>query len=279
MTSAPDLTHVLAFYDRHPISAEQILAKVEAERGALDGLTPADLYPHDQDHYGGLNANDTLHQRARIGEGSRVLDLCAGLAGPARYCAAERGAEVTALELNPGRAAGAARLNTLTGLADRVRVVQGDAQALPFADASFDAVLGQEAFLHVPDKPALLAEAFRVLVPDGRIAFTDWIAKPGLGAADRAALRQGIAAVGIETTESYRALLADAGFNAIEVEDLSADWEPILRQRLAMYERLREEARDPGGTDPHAGYIAVYSHFVDLVSGGALGGGRFSASR
>lgn len=279
MIDAPDIADVLAFYDRHPISADQILAKAAAERGSLDGLTPADLYPHDQDHYGGLAANDTLHQRARIGEGSRVLDLCAGLAGPARYCAAVRGAQVTALELNPGRAAGAGRLNALTGMAGRVRVVQGDAQSLPFADASFDAVLGQEAFLHVPDKPALFAQAFRVLVTGGRIAFTDWIAKPGLDAADRAALRQGIAAIGIETPESYPALLTGAGFAAVEIEDLSAEWEPVLRQRLAMYERLREEARDPGGKDPHAGYVAVYSHFVDLVSGGALGGGRFSATR
>jgi len=279
MTAAPDLAHVLAFYDRHPISADQILAKVAAGRGSLDGLVPADLYPHDQDHYGGLAANDALHARAHVTEEARVLDLCAGLAGPARYCAAERGARVTALELNPGRAAGAERLNALTGMAGRVQVVRGDAQALPFADGSFDSVLGQEAFLHVPDKPALFAEAFRVLAPGGRIAFTDWIAKPNLSDGDRAALRQGIAAVGIETTESYRALLEGTGFIRVEVEDLSAEWEPILRQRLAMYQRLRGDARDPGGQDPHAGYVAVYRHFVDLVSGGALGGGRFGASR
>lgn len=274
-----EIAQVLAFYDQHPISAEQILAKVEAERGSLDRLAPGDLYPHDQDHYGGLAANDALHARAQIGEGSRVLDLCAGLAGPARYCAAERGASVTALELNPGRAAGAERLNALTGMAERVRVVRGDAQALPFEDASFDAVLGQEAFLHIPDKTALFAEAFRVLAPGGRIAFTDWIAKPGLSDTDRASLRSGIAAVGIETIESYRALLAGAGFQAIEAEDLSEEWEPILRERLGMYERLREEAKAPGGSDPHAGYVAVYRFFVDLVSRGALGGGRFSATR
>jgi ubiquinone/menaquinone biosynthesis C-methylase UbiE len=274
-----DLANVLGFYDRHPISAEQILAKVAAGRGSLEGLTPADLFPHDQDHYGGLAANDALYDRAGIGAGTRVLDLCAGLAGPARYGAASRGARVTALELNPGRAAGAERLNALTGMADQVRVVRGDAQALPFADGSFDAAVGQEAFLHVPDKAALFAEAFRVLIPGGRIAFTDWIAKPALKAADRAALKEGIAAIGIETTESYRALLEGAGFAGIEAEDLSGEWEPILRERLAMYERLREEAKSAEGGDPHAGYVAVYRRFVDLVSGGALGGGRFGARR
>lgn len=279
MTDTADLAHVLAFYDRHPISAAQILAKVAAERGSLDGLAPADLYPHDQDHYGGLAANDALHARANIGEGTRVLDLCAGLAGPARYCAATRGARVTALELNPGRAAGAGRLNALTGMRETVRVVRGDAQALPFADAAFDAVLGQEAFLHIPDKPALFAEARRVLAPGGRIAFTDWAAGPGLGEADRAALRRDIAAVGIETIGSYRALLEAAGFTEIEAEDLSAEWGPILRRRLAMYQRLRDEAKAGDGGDPHAGYVAAYRHFVDLVAKGTLGGGRFCAVR
>ena len=273
------IAQVLGFYDKHPIAADQILDKVAAERGSLDGLRPADLYPHDQDHYGGLAANDALHARAQIREGVRVLDLCAGLSGPARYCAAERSAQVTALELNPGRAAGAERLNELTGMAERVRVVRGDAQALPFEDAAFDAVLGQEAYLHIPDKRALFAEAHRVLAPGGRIAFTDWIAKPGLSEKDRTALRSGIAAVGIETIEGYRALLAGAGFQAIEAEDLSDEWAPILRERLAMYERLREEAKATDGHDPHAGYVAVYRYFVDLVSGGALGGGRFSATK
>jgi hypothetical protein len=53
-------THVLDFYTRHPISAEQIVAKLRAHRGDLDRLEPEDLYPHDQDHYGGLAANDAL---------------------------------------------------------------------------------------------------------------------------------------------------------------------------------------------------------------------------
>ena len=52
-------THVLDLYTRHPISAQQIIAKVRASRGHLENLTPEDLYPHDQDHYGGLSANRT----------------------------------------------------------------------------------------------------------------------------------------------------------------------------------------------------------------------------
>jgi hypothetical protein len=59
-------THVIDLYTRHPISAEQIISKVGASRGHLENLTPEDFYPHDQDHYGGLSANDALAERASI---------------------------------------------------------------------------------------------------------------------------------------------------------------------------------------------------------------------
>lgn len=73
--------HVLAFYSRHPISREQILARLAAARGNLDALLPEDLFPHDQDHYGGLEVVDALAARAGIGRDMQVADFCAGLGG------------------------------------------------------------------------------------------------------------------------------------------------------------------------------------------------------
>src|SRR6058998_2335384 len=131
---------IIDFYDHHPISEGQVLDAVRRARGGVDGrLTADDLFPFDQDHYGGLGAVDALAHRAGIGPRSRVLDLCAGLGGPARFLASRRGCRVTALELNAGRAAGAARLSRLVGLDGQVRIVRGDATALPFRGASFDA--------------------------------------------------------------------------------------------------------------------------------------------
>src|SRR5579859_3576595 len=166
--------HVLAFYDRHPISLEQILAGVKQRRGHLDSLAPEDLFAFDQDHYGGLGVVDMLAKRARITPGSQVADFCAGLAGPARYLAHRYGAIVTCIELNPHRAAGAADLTRRVGLDLRVRVVRGDVMRVPLARETMDAVVSQEALLHVPDKSAALAEAYRVLRVGGRLTFTDW---------------------------------------------------------------------------------------------------------
>ena len=100
-----EIRSAIDFDDQHPISAQIILAKLQAERGTLDGLRPDELFPHDQDHYGGLAANDDLAKCAQIGAGTKVVDLCAGLGGPARYLAYRYGAFVTGIELTPARVA------------------------------------------------------------------------------------------------------------------------------------------------------------------------------
>jgi sarcosine/dimethylglycine N-methyltransferase len=272
---------VIDFYDRHPISEEQVLAEVRRRRGPLaDGPVSADdLFEFDQDHYGGLAAVDTLASLAAIGGGTRVLDLCAGLAGPARFLASRRGCHVVAVELNAGRAAGAARLTRLVRLHTRVRVVRGDATALPFAAGRFDACVSQEALLHIEDKAAVLGEAHRVLAPGGRLAFTDWVARAALGDGERRRLYEWMAATTLQGLDGYRALLGAAGFRAVTVEDLADEWRAILRARLQMFRAMREVTIARLGETRYEEYDQLFAFFVGLIEAGKLGGGRFSASR
>src|SRR6476661_10386106 len=114
------------FYDPHPISLDIILSKLRASRGHLDGLRPDDLFPHDQDHYGGLAATDELARGAQISDGSRVADFCAGLGGTVRYLAHKYGANVTGIELTPARVMGAQDLTRRVGLHDTARIVEGN---------------------------------------------------------------------------------------------------------------------------------------------------------
>ena len=195
-------SHVIAFYNRHPISRDQILASVRERRGNIDALQPEDLYPHDQDHYGGLEAVDALAQRIGARPGLDVVDLCAGLGGPARYLAAHYGVNVVCVELNAKRAAGARELTHRVGLTRRVRVVRGDAQRIPLKNDCVDAVISQEALLHVPDKGTAIHEAHRVLSPGGLLAFTDWALPAPLPLADLEVMWQGIAAQTVQTYES-----------------------------------------------------------------------------
>jgi SAM-dependent methyltransferase len=268
------------FYDQHPISEAHVLAAVARRRGGLDGpLAPDDLFEFDQDHYGGLASVAALAERAQITERSRVLDVGAGLAGPARFLATRRGCRVIGLELNAGRAAGGARLTRRVRLAARVAVVRGNAERLPFRDASFDACLSQEALLHIPDKLAVLAACHRVLRIGGRLAFTDWIAHPRLADRERQRLQEWMAATTLQTLTSYRLLLARAGFAWAEAEDLTEEWRPLLKARLQTHRGQRGERGARLGETRYREYDQLYALFVRLIEDGKLGGGRFWAAR
>ena len=272
---APD---VVDFYDRHPINETQVLASACDGAAALRGLRPEDLWQWDQDHYGGLPAVEALARRAAIAPGMSVLDVCAGLGGPARFLAQRFGVRVTGVDLTHSRCAAGARLTALVRLGPVVRHVRGDAQVLPFRGGVFDAAVSQEGLLHVPDKEAVLAECARVLKPGARLAFSDWIARPRLGDNERRRLFEWMAAVSLQSLDGYRGLLARAGFDGILAEDLSGEWITILRARLRMYRGLREQTVARLGQARYDEYNQLYGFFVDLVEAGKLGGGRFSAA-
>jgi cyclopropane fatty-acyl-phospholipid synthase-like methyltransferase len=265
------------FYNRHPISCEIILTKLRASRGYLDGLRPEELFPHDQDHYGGLAATDELARGAQVSNGSRVADFCAGLGGTVRYLAHKYGADVTGIELTPARVAGAQELTKRVGLQETARVIEGNVLEVPLADASMDAVVSQEAFCHVPDVKKALTEAFRILRKDGRLAFTDWMANEPLTADDAQLMWDGMAIQPLRSISDYCHLVESSGLRVLSATDLTDEWGPILQERLAMYQRLREEARQAGTPTGHDAFHRSYVRFVDLIQQRKLGGIRIVA--
>jgi len=272
-------TQIVYFYDRHPISFDIILAKLRASRGHLDSLRPDDLYPHDQDHYGGLAATDELARGAQIGSGSRVADFCAGLGGTVRYLAHKYGARVIGIELTPSRVAGAQELTKLVGLQEKARVIEGNVMSVPLDDATMDAVVSQEAFCHVPDPRKVLSEACRILRKDGRLAFTDWIANEQLTTDDAQLMWDGMAIQPLRSIPDYCRLVESVGFKVLSATDLTAEWGPILKERLAMYQRLREQARQAGTPVGHDAFHKSYIRFVELIQQRKLGGVRIVASK
>ncbi len=139
-------------------------------------LTPEDLSSLDHFHTGGLGASSALMELAEIGSDDSVLDVGAGLAGCARFLAAETGCTVDCIEMSDDYCVGARLLNQLTGLEDKVFIKQGSALALDYPDASFDVVWMQNVGMNIEDKVRLYQEIARVLKPGARFAFQEVVA-------------------------------------------------------------------------------------------------------
>ena len=88
-----------------------------------------------------------------------------------------------------------------------------------------------------------------------------------------------MAATTLQTLDGYRTLLGRVGFAWVEAEDLTAEWAPLLRQRLAMYRGLRGDTVARLGEARYRDYDQLYAFFVGLIEDGKLGGGRFWAAR
>jgi len=270
---------VVRFYDAHPINEEQILSALRARAIALDGLTEEILKDHDQDHFGGIEANDILAARAGVAPHHHVLDVCSGMGGPARYLAHRIGCRVTGLDLTESRYRSAIRLTERVNLDHLVDFRLGNALDMPFAEASFDIVIGQEAWCHVPDKPRLIAECARVVKPGGTIAFTDILRQALLQPEELERLQGGMAFPTLETFDGYGRLLAQCGCAVTVRDDLSEHWAQILVQRLAMYRSLEDDTVRKFGAEHFRKWDVTYAFFVGCFAEGKLGGGRFVARR
>jgi sarcosine/dimethylglycine N-methyltransferase len=75
----------------------------------------------------------------------------------------------------------------------------------------------------------------------------------------------------------YRHLVETNGLTVLTETDLTAEWWPILKERLAMYQRLREEARQAGTPMGHDAFHKSYVRFVELIQQRKLGGIRIVA--
>ena len=270
---------VNVFYNTHPISESQVLNKLEQTGADTSILTVELLQHHDQDHFGGLAATDALARHAKINESTHVLDLCCGLGGPARYLAYHHGCRVTGVDMNTDRLAGAVRLTERTKLQDRVLFHHANALQTGLADETFDVIVSQEAFCHIPDKKTLIAECVRLLKPGGCIVYTDILARNSMTNEIRSRLESEMAFSELSTLEQYCHLLEEKGCQVVEVEDLSDDWAQILIDRLAMYRSLKEQTVSSFGLAHFQKWDRTYSFFVDLYQSGELGGGRFVAHK
>jgi ubiquinone/menaquinone biosynthesis C-methylase UbiE len=164
----------------------------------------------DSFHPGGVALTERLGYLINLTEDSHVVDVASGRGTSVFHLAQRFGCRVSGIDLsqqNVDRAtADAARL----GLAGRVRFQVGDADYLPLADESVDAVICECAFCTFPDKPRAAREFARVLRHGGRVGLSDITrtSEPSDGLRDLIAWIACLADA--HSTEIYAAWLEDA---------------------------------------------------------------------
>jgi ubiquinone/menaquinone biosynthesis C-methylase UbiE len=113
----------------------------------------------------------TLVEAAGIGPGQRVLDVAAG-SGNVAIPAAQLGAEVTASDLSPELLAQGEAVAASLGVA--LQWEEADAENLPYADASFDAVVSCVGVMFAPHHQEAADELVRVVRPGGTVGLINW---------------------------------------------------------------------------------------------------------
>jgi MPBQ/MSBQ methyltransferase len=166
-------------YYHGPELVERVVQALTESGLNPEALDVDDLAPLDEFHALGRAATLALADLAGVRRGQRVLDVGAGIGGPARVLAAHYGAHVTALDATPRFCRAAEMLTRGAGLSDLVEVVGGDALAIPSADQTFDLVWTQAVTQNVADKQRFVSEMARVLRPGGHVALFEVLRGPG----------------------------------------------------------------------------------------------------
>lgn len=150
----------------------------------------------------------------------RVLEVAIGTGRSLPFYPADT--RVTAVDLSPRMLAIARERAAAEGRA--VELLEGDAQRLPVADASFDTVLCALSLCSITEPAAVIAEMRRVLVPGGRLLLLDHIAStwPPIRAAQWLLERVTIRTAGEHFTRRQLPLVEAAGFDVVETERLKA---------------------------------------------------------
>lgn len=164
--------NVTAHYSRDNL-ADTILEAVRKTAPNPDALTPQDLQYSDNFHVGGIRATEHLAQMMKPEKGARILDIGAGIGGPARYIAKEYRCRVDALDLTPDFIEAAHRLNEATAMTAHVFPLTGSALDMPYEDACFDAAYMMHVGMNIEDKASLYHEAFRTLKSGGHFYVYD----------------------------------------------------------------------------------------------------------
>ncbi len=258
--------------------------RIHAELAALghgpdDPLTVDLLSRFDHYHYHGVEAVKQAIRLLDLGSASRVLEVGAGIGGPARAMADLAGCRVTALELQPDLSETGAELTRRCGLDEQVEHHCGDVLTHGLEIGGFDAITAFLVFLHIAKRRPLLTRCREALRPRGALYIEDYYQRELLTEAEWRVLSDKVYCTYLPTWREYIDQLHRAGFLAIDMVDMTDSWSAFVLERLVAFRADRDRQTQLHGAETVAGLDDFYSAVAELFSGGRLGGLRIVARR
>ena len=245
--------------------------------GEQEPLDVSVLSAFDQYHYLGTDAVDEAIRKLAIDSGMEIMEVGAGIGGPARYLAHTSGCRITALELQPELNATAMKLTARCCLVDKVTHLCGDILDGPPGNWQYDALVSWLTFLHIPDRRALYGHCFSALKPGAGLYVEDYFERNPLSDQDKRLLSREVRCDRVPTLDEYFDELSEAGFTRIKLVDKSAEWTEFVVNRQAAFENARQRNEKLHGQQVVNGLSEFYEAIVSLFTAGNLGGICFTA--
>ncbi len=177
-------------------------------------------------------ANQHLADLAAVRSGSRVLDCGCGLGGTSIWMVRERNGIATGVDLLEHQIARARKEAARAGVADKAHFITGDFTATRLPAERFDVALAQESLCHVERKEQFYREAYRLLVPGGRLLIAEYMRLGrNRSTVEEAMIRSwcdGWVMPDLLTGPEHAAAARAAGFRQVDVIDATADVSPSL---------------------------------------------------
>jgi arsenite methyltransferase len=205
-------------------------------------------------HFGGTDTTEALAALCQINRDAYVLDVGCGTGMTPCYLAETIGCRVVGVDISKRMIAWSRRRAQRARLDDRVTFAVADAQSLPFAAGTFDAVICESVTAFVPDKPCAVAEYVRVARPGGSVGLMEgaWLTPPPPELA--AYLARVMSGAAFLSPAAWSTLLAGAGLTDLVVQRSAINTRTQWRSELRRLDR-----------DDRQEYLRAWTTFGSLL--------------
>jgi len=164
---------------------------------------------------------ERMADKVKLDASKKVLDVGAGYGGAARYLAKNYGCDVVALNLSEVENERDRQMNKEQGLEDKIEVLDGSFESIPYDDSSFEVVWSQDAILHSGERQKVINEVARVLKPGGEFVMTDPMQADNCPEGVLGPILERIHLSSLGSPGFYKQAAEKAGLEFIEFEDIS----------------------------------------------------------